>query len=154
MASTYWMVLFFLFSVINVGNMETCDPCKVKQEIFTDQAPSGSADSQAILAGNYLFVSAFLPETPDGKIIDETAAGQTRQALTNVGNVLQKAGLDFSNVVKSVVILNDINDFAEVNEAYTDFFPAPKPARSVVGPPIGGLPLDAKVAIDVIAVVN
>jgi 2-iminobutanoate/2-iminopropanoate deaminase len=154
MMSTYLVLTLFLFSFITFGNTEICNPCKAKQEIFTDKAPSSSVHAQAILAGNFLFVSGFLGETPDGKIIDETAGGQTRQALTNIGNILQEANFDFSHVVKTVVVLSDINDYDEVNEAYKDFFPDPTPARSVVGPPIGGLPLDAKVAIDVTAVAN
>ena len=154
MASAYSMAILFLLSFINLAKLETCDPCQAKREIFTDQAPSSSVHTQAILAGNYLFVSGFLGETPDGKLIDDTAGGQTRQALTNIGYVLEKANMDFSNVVKTVLLLADINDYDEVNNVYRDFFPDPTPARSVVGPPQGGLPLGAKMAIDVDAVIN
>ena len=60
----------------------------------------------------------------------EGAANQTRQVLTNMGNILAAAGCDFSNVVKTTILMQDINEFAEVNKVYAEFFPAEMPARA------------------------
>ena len=153
MDKNYLALLGLLFCLVNVGKAEFCHPCRDKEEISTDKAPAAIGPySQAILAGNYLFVSGQIGLTPDGIIIDDTAAGQTHQALTNIGNILNKAGLDFSNVVKSSVLLKDINDYDAVNEVYKDFFPDPAPARAAFQ--VAALPKDALVEIEVIAFAN
>ena len=135
------------------GNSGLCNPCKDKEEISTENAPAAIGPySQAILAGNYLFVSGQIGMTPDGVINDETAGGQTRQALTNVGNILKEASLDFSHVVRAMVLMKDINDYDEINEVYKEFFPEPAPAR--VAFQVAALPKGGKVEIEVTAVVN
>ena len=153
MASKYLVIISVILSFINVGNTELCNPCKDKEEIATENAPAAIGPySQAILAGNYLFVSGQIGMTPDGIIKDETAGGQTRQALENAGNILQEANLDFSHVVRAMVLMKDINDYDEINEVYKDFFPDPAPARAAFQ--VAALPKDAKVEIEVTAVVN
>ena len=148
------MVLFsLLLSFIHFGNTEICDPCRDKEAIATDNAPAAIGPySQAILAGNFLFVSGQIGMTADGIIKDETAGGQTRQALTNIGNILQEAKRDFSHVTRAMVLLKDINDYDEVNEVYSEFFPDPAPARAAFQ--VAALPKDAKVEIEVTAIVN
>ena len=153
MASKYLVLISFILFFIHDGNTELCNPCKDKAEISTENAPAAIGPySQAILAGNYLFVSGQIGMTPDGIINDETAGGQTRQALTNAGNILQEANLDFSHVVRAMVLMKDINDYDEINEVYKDFFPDPAPARAAFQ--VAALPKDAKVEIEVTAVVN
>ena len=76
--------------------------------------------------------------------------GQARQALDNLGAVLQAAGMDYADVVKTTVFLKDMNDFAAMNEVYATFFPNDPPARSAVE--VARLPKDAMVEIEAIAV--
>ena len=99
-----------------------------------------------------MFVSGQIGLTPDGIMVDGTAADQTHQALTNIGNILKEANLDFAHVVKSSVLLKDINDYDEVNNVYKDFFPDPAPARAAFQ--VAALPKDALVEIEVIAQAN
>ena len=142
-----------LFYIMSFADGEFCHPCKPKEAILTDKAPSAIGPySQAIFAGSYVFVSGQIGMTPEGEIVDETAAGQTHQALQNIGAILEEAGLDFSHVVKSSVLLKDINDYDEVNDVYKDYFPAPAPARAAFQ--VAALPKHALVEIEVIAMVN
>ena len=120
------------------------------QVIHTDNAPAAIGPySQAVKAGNMLFVSGqvpFVPETMEGDV-----QAQTRQSLTNVQNILKEAGADFSDVVKTTVFIKDMNEFALINEVYAEFFGENKPARACVE--VARLPKDVKVEIEVIAVV-
>ena len=142
-----------LFYIMSFADGEFCHPCKPKEKISTDKAPSAIGPySQAIFAGSYVFVSGQIGMTPEGEIVDTTAAGQTHQALENIGAILNEAGLDFSHVVKSSVLLKDINDYDEVNDVYKDYFPAPAPARAAFQ--VAALPKNALVEIEVIAMVN
>ena len=142
-----------LFYIMSFADGEFCHPCKPKEAISTDKAPSAIGPySQAIFAGSYVFVSGQIGMTPEGEIVDITAAGQTHQALENIGAILDEAGLDFSHVVKSSVLLKDINDYDEVNDVYKDYFPAPAPARAAFQ--VAALPKNALVEIELIAVVN
>ena len=142
-----------LFYIMSFADGEFCHPCKPKEAISTDKAPSAIGPySQAIFAGSYVFVSGQIGMTPEGEIVDETAAGQTHQALEDIGAILDEAGLDFSRVVKSSVLLKDINDYDEVNDVYKDYFPAPAPARAAFQ--VAALPKNALVEIEVIAMVN
>merc|ERR1712150_189054 len=143
--------LFLAFS--SFANAEICNPCRHKEEIATENAPAAIGPySQAILAGNLLFVSGQIGLTPYGVMVDGTAADQSRQALTNIENILKEASLDFSHIVKSSVLLKDINDYDEVNAVYAEFFPDPAPARAAFQ--VAALPKDALVEIEVIAQAN
>ena len=122
------------------------------QVIHTDNAPAAIGPySQAIKAGNMLFVSgqvAFVPETME--IVEGDVKAQTAQSLKNVQAILAEAGLDFSHVVKSTVFIKDMNEFAQINEVYAEFFGENKPARACVE--VARLPKDVKVEIEVIAI--
>lgn len=101
-------------------------------------------------AGDFVFCSGQIPLDPaSGEIVGTSASEQAEQALKNVRGVLQAAGLDMKNVIKTTVFLSDINDFASVNEVYAKHFCEPYPARSAVQ--VGALPKGAKVEIEVIA---
>ena len=106
--------------------------------------------SQAINAGNMIFVSGQLPIDPStGVFAEGGVAAQARQSLTNMKAILQEAGLDLCNVVKTTVFLADMGDFAEMNDVYSQFFSQPYPARSAVA--VKTLPKNALVEIECIA---
>jgi 2-iminobutanoate/2-iminopropanoate deaminase len=123
----------------------------VKQPVSTDNAPRAIGPySQAIRAGQLLFVSGQIPLDPaTGQIVAGDVAAQTRRVLDNVGAVLSAAGRSFHDVVRTTIFLADMNDFAAVNDVYGQYFSPPYPARATVQ--VVRLPKDARVEIDVIA---
>ena len=122
------------------------------QVIHTDNAPKAIGPySQAVKAGNMLFASGQVPFVPETmEIVEGDVKAQTAQSLKNVQAILAEAGLDFSNVVKSTVFIKDMNEFAQINEVYAEFFGENKPARACVE--VARLPKDVKVEIEVIAI--
>ncbi|MGL5693991.1 MAG: RidA family protein [Peptostreptococcaceae bacterium] len=122
------------------------------QVIHSDNAPAAIGPySQAIKAGNMLFVSGQVPFVPETmEIVEGDVKAQTTQSLKNVQAILKEAGADFSDVVKSTVFISDMNEFAQINEVYAQFFGENKPARACVE--VARLPKDVKVEIEVIAV--
>lgn len=122
------------------------------QVIHTDNAPKAiGLYSQAVKAGNMLFVSGQVPFVPETmEIVEGDVKAQTAQSLKNVQAILAEAGLDFSHVVKSTVFIKDMNEFAQINEVYAEFFGENKPARACVE--VARLPKDVKVEIEVIAI--
>ena len=123
------------------------------QVIHTDKAPKAIGPySQAVKAGNMLFVSGQVPFVPETmEIVEGDVKAQTAQSLKNVKAILAEAGLDFSHVVKSTVFIKDMNEFAAINEVYAEYFGENKPARACVE--VARLPKDVKVEIEVIAVI-
>ncbi len=123
------------------------------QVIHTDKAPKAIGPySQAVKAGNMLFVSGQVPFVPETmEIVEGDVKAQTAQSLKNVQAILAEAGLDFSHVVKSTVFIKDMNEFAAINEVYAEYFGENKPARACVE--VARLPTDVKVEIEVIAVI-
>ncbi|WP_044123188.1 RidA family protein [Hallella bergensis] len=119
--------------------------------INTDKAPAAIGPySQAIHAGNLVFVSGQLPVDPaTGNFAEGGIKELTRQSLTNMKNILEAEGLKMSQVVKTTVFLADMADFAEMNEVYAEFFEKPFPARSAIA--IKTLPKNARVEIECIA---
>ena len=122
------------------------------QIVHTDNAPKAIGPySQAVKAGNMLFVSGQVPFVPETmEIVEGDVKAQTAQSLKNVQAILAEAGLDFSHVVKSTVFIKDMNEFAQINEVYAEFFGENKPARACVE--VARLPKDVKVEIEVIAI--
>lgn len=121
-------------------------------EIKTAAAPAAIGPySQAIKAGNTIYVSGQLPIDPaTGEFAGSDIASQTRQSLTNMKNILAEAGTDMSAVVKTTVLLADIADFAAMNAVYAEFFAAPYPARAAFQ--VACLPKNALVEIECVAV--
>ncbi len=119
--------------------------------VSTGSAPEALGPySQAIRAGQFLFVSGQVPIDPaTGQLVQDGIAGQTRRALENVGAILQAGGASFRQVVRATVYLADLGDFAAMNEVYATFFTAPQPARSTIQ--AARLPKDARIEVDVIA---
>ena len=122
------------------------------QVIHTDNAPAAIGPySQAVKAGNLLFVSGQVPFVPETmEIVEGDVKAQTAQSLKNLQAILKEAGADFSNVVKTTVFIKDMNEFAQINEVYAEYFRANKPARACVE--VARLPKDVKVEIELIAV--
>jgi 2-iminobutanoate/2-iminopropanoate deaminase len=109
--------------------------------------------SPAIRAGNLLFLSGqvgFDPST--STLVDSDISAQTDQVMRNIGALLKAAGTDFSHVVRTTVFLADMGEFAKMNEVYARYVVDPPPARSTVQ--VARLPRDARVEIDVIAVID
>ena len=119
--------------------------------ISTEKAPSAIGPySQAIQVNGLIFVSGQLPVDPaTGNFAEGGIKELTRQSLTNIKAILEEAGSDMTKVVKTSVFLADMNDFAEMNEVYAQFFQQPFPARSAVA--VKTLPKGAKVEIECIA---
>ena len=123
----------------------------MKKVISTSKAPAAIGPySQAIQVGNLVFASGQIPIDPAmGNFVAGGVREQARQSLTNVKAILDEAGLTLDNVVKTTVVLADMNDFADVNAVYAEFFAEPYPARSAVA--VKTLPKGALLEIEVIA---
>ena len=123
----------------------------MKQAISTPQAPAAIGPySQAIRVGNLIYTSGQIPINPaTGVFVEGGIKEQTRQSLTNISAILEEAGLTMANVIKTTVFMADINDFAEMNAVYAEFFAEPYPARSAVA--VKSLPKGALVEIEVVA---
>ena len=87
---------------------------------------------------------------PYSQAVETGGTLQTRQSLTNIGHILHEAGYDFSDVVKTTVLLQSMGDFAAMNAVYAEFFTGDKPAR--VCYEVAALPMGARVEIDAVAV--
>lgn len=125
----------------------------VRKEIHTKEAPAAIGPySQAIQAGDFLFVSGQIPVDPKTGEVVEGIENQTEQVLKNLQAILQEAGADFSSVVKFTIYLSDMENFATVNEIYGSFLTKPYPARATVE--VSRLPKDVFVEMDVIALVK
>lgn len=123
----------------------------MKKVISTTKAPSAIGPySQAIQCGNIVFTSGQIPIDPaTGVFVEGGIKEQTRQSLLNVKAVLEEAGLTMGHVVKTTVFMADMNDFADMNAVYAEFFTEPYPARSAVA--VKTLPKGALVEIEVVA---
>lgn len=119
--------------------------------ISTNLAPKAIGPySQAIKVGNFVYTSGQLPINPaTGAFPEGGIKEQTRQSLSNVKAILEEAGLTMAEVVKTTVFLADMNDFADMNSVYAEFFCEPYPARSAVA--VQTLPKNAMVEIEVVA---
>lgn len=107
--------------------------------------------SHAIEAGDLLYLSGQTPiDSQTGKLVEGNIAEQTNQCFKNLFNVLEAAGLTADHVVKVNVFLTDMNDFAAMNEVYSQQFSVPYPARTTIG--VSSLPLGAQVEIEMIAI--
>ena len=119
--------------------------------ISTQKAPAAIGPySQAIRVGNLVYTSGQIPIDPaTGNFVEGGIKEQTRQSLTNVKAILEEAGLSMADVVKTTVFMADMNDFADMNSVYAEFFAEPYPARSAVA--VKTLPKGALVEIEVVA---
>ena len=123
----------------------------MKKVISTSKAPEAIGPySQAIQVGNLVYTSGQIPIDPaTGVFVEGGIKEQTRQSLLNVKAILEEAGLTMNDVVKTTVFMADMNDFADMNAVYAEFFSEPYPARSAVA--VKTLPKGVLVEIEVVA---
>ena len=107
----------------------------------------GGAYSQALRAGDFVFVSGIGPAHPETGALADTIEEQTAQVLESISNILAEAGAGMKDVVKSTVHLSDLSLFPRFNEEYAKWFPEPRPVRTTVGSQLPGI----MVEIDVVA---
>jgi len=126
-----------------------------KNIIFTENSPApiGPYSQGVLVNGSFLFIAGQIPIDPkSGEVITGDIKMQTRQVLKNLSAILEKGGLTLNDVVKTTVFLKNMNDFADMNSVYAEFFKTLPPARSAVE--VARLPRDVKVEIEAIAVKN
>ena len=123
----------------------------MREAISTTEAPGAIGPySQAIKAGDFVFVSGQIPLDPaSGALVDGGITEQTHRVLKNLDAIVRAAGASLNRVVKTTVYLSDMAEFAAMNAIYAEYFPAPAPARATVQ--VSRLPRDVKVEIDLIA---
>lgn len=118
--------------------------------ISTDKAPGAIGPySQGIKIGELVYTSGQIPVDPATGNVSSDVKDQTRQSLNNIKAILEAAGTTMDKVVKTTVFIKDMNDFANINEVYAEFFTQPYPSRSCVE--VARLPKDVKIEIEVIA---
>ncbi len=124
-----------------------------KKIIKTSQAPDPIGPySQAVQAGNMLFISGQVAINPASNNIEATdVPGETHQVMKNLEAILAEAGAAFSNVIKTTIFLSDMSLFSQVNEVYGSYFTSDFPARETVA--VKGLPKNVNVEISMIAAV-
>lgn len=126
----------------------------MKKAISTDKAPAAIGPySQAVVAGNLVFVSGQIPLDPaTGQFAGDDIQSQTKQSLTNIKSILEEAGLTMDDIVKMNVSIKNMDDFGAMNEVYASFLSEPYPARAAVE--VARLPKDALVEIEAIALIS
>ena len=126
----------------------------MRQAVSTSSAPAAIGPySQAIKAGNLIFISGQIPLDPGTmQLVEGGIREQTGRVLENLKAVVTAAGGSLESIVRTTVFLADLNDFAEMNEVYGSFFGENPPARSTVE--VRRLPRDVKIEIDAIALVD
>jgi 2-iminobutanoate/2-iminopropanoate deaminase len=124
----------------------------MKKIISTSKAPAAIGPySQAVEVNGTLYISGQIAINPEtGKLIKGGITEQTQQVLRNTGAILIEAGYSFKDVVKSTCLLSDISDFKAMNEVYSGYYPANKPARAAYA--VKDLPMGAMIEIETIAV--
>jgi 2-iminobutanoate/2-iminopropanoate deaminase len=122
-----------------------------KKVIQTEHAPKAIGPySQAIRAGNFLFLSGQIPLDPrTGELVKGNIGQQTKQVLENLKGILESQKLGMEDVVKVTIFLKNIANFNQVNEIYSTYFPTSPPARSTVE--VARLPRDVEIEIEAIA---
>ena len=120
------------------------------KKLSTDKAPAAIGPySQAVVTGNLLFSSGQIALDPaTGEVVGTTIEEQTEQVMKNLGAILENAGISYSDVVKTVCFLDDMNDFGAFNEIYGKYF-TERPARSCVA--VKTLPKNVLCEVEVIA---
>ena len=126
----------------------------MKKVVATTNAPGAIGPySQAIIAGDNMYISGQLPINPaTGEMADACIKCQTKQSLENIKAILESEGLSMKNVVKTTVLMQNMGDFNDMNEVYAEFFTEDCPARAAFE--VAKLPKGALVEIEAIAYVR
>ena len=124
-----------------------------REIVSTSQAPAAVGPySQAVRVGNFVYSAGQIPLVPEtGKLVEGDIEAQTRQVMQNLTAVLEAAGTNLANVVKTTIFVTDLGDFSVLNQVYGSYFAGDPPARSTVQ--VAALPIDAKVEIEVVAII-
>ncbi|MDR1181398.1 MAG: RidA family protein [Bacteroidales bacterium] len=121
-----------------------------KRVIHTEQAPKAIGPySQAIEANGMLFISGQIPVNPLTGQVPEGIEAQTEQVMQNIGAILKEAGYEYTDVIKSTCLLNDIANFKAMNEVYAKYYTKDCPARAAFA--VKDLPMGVLVEIETIA---
>ena len=122
-----------------------------KEPVHTPAGPlQGAPYTPAVKIGNTIYVSGQIPLDPaTKKVVEGDFEAQVRQAFANLKGILAQAGVELDDIVKTTVFLSDLNNFAELNRVYGEYFTGVRPARSCVE--VARLPLDVMVEIEAIA---
>ena len=125
-----------------------------KKVIQTEKAPKAMGPySQAIQAGNLIFISGQIPLDPaTGELVKGDIRQQTQQVLENIKGILESQKIKMEDVVKATIFLKDMGNFNQVNEVYATYFSSFPPARSTVE--VTRLPRDVEIEIEAIAVIQ
>ncbi len=125
-----------------------------KKVISTKAAPAAMGPySQAIRAGNFLYLSGQLGVDPDtGDMMGDDLETQTRQSVKNIGSILSSVGLSFADVIKTIVFLSDMQNFSRMNKVYQEYFNIDPPARSCIE--VSRLPKNALIEIESVAIIE
>ena len=119
-----------------------------REPVLSREAPPPSGGySQAIRAGDLLFLSGQGPYCPDGTRVGETVTEQVRQVLTNLDAVAQAAGGSLANAVRVGMYLTDMRHFDEMDAAYREFFPEPRPARTTIQSDLVGFDVEGDAVV-------
>ena len=124
----------------------------MKKIINTSNAPAPIGPySQAVAAGNFVFVSGQIPvDSSTGEVVSENITAETKLVMQNIKAVLTEAGVGFEHIVKTTIFLTDMQTFAQVNQVYGSYFTDQFPARETVQ--VAALPKNVNVEISVIAI--
>lgn len=121
--------------------------------VQTNQAPAAIGPySQGIIVNNMFYSSGQIPLTAEGQMVSGDITEQTHQVFKNLQAVLESAGASLETVIKTTVFIKNMDQFADINEVYGQYFHSHKPARSTVE--VARLPKDALIEIEVIALVK
>lgn len=146
-------LLSMFYSFIGCQTLNSSQSSMLSHKLIaTPNAPKAIGPySQAIKAGNMLFVSGQIGLDPDsGKIVEGGIENETRRVMNNIKNILAAAGFSLADVVRTQVFLSDISEYKQMNSVYASFFPDACPARVVIQ--AAGIPRDARLEISAIAV--
>lgn len=121
--------------------------------VQTSNAPAAIGPySQGVVVNNLFYSSGQIPLTPEGVMVEGDIQAQTHQVFQNLKAVLEAAGASLETVIKATVFIKNMDEFAQLNEVYAEYFNEHKPARSTVE--VARLPKDALVEIEVVALVK
>lgn len=125
----------------------------MKRIVHTEKAPEAIGPySQAVEANGFLFISGQLGIDPSTGNLGDGVDEQTRLSMQNIGQILSEAGIDYRNIVRTGIFMRTMDDFQKVNAIYATFFQDSFPARATVA--VGGLPKDAAVEIEAVALLG
>jgi 2-iminobutanoate/2-iminopropanoate deaminase len=121
----------------------------MRHTIYSKEAPKPIGPyTQAVQYDNTIFLSGQIGIDQTGEFVSDDVVEQTKQAMKNIGFILNETGLSYENIIKTSIFLKDMNDFPKVNDAYASYFKDQFPARETVE--VSMLPKDAKVEISVV----